>query len=99
MLEELITSRAGSRRATGGCAAMHNADWHELALPNFAAGLSQRAEASGQIEAHYYSSLFNSQNLYLCLHTLGNLFKFQKFIENPLNIIKIQAKFHYNPLE
>jgi hypothetical protein len=43
----------------------------------FAVGPSQRVEASGQMEAHYYSSRFNFHKMYLGLNTLGNSFKFQ----------------------
>jgi hypothetical protein len=62
-------------------------------MAKFTAGPSQCTETSGQMEAYYYSSPFNFQKTYLGLNTLGNSCKLQKFIQNHLNIIKIQTKF------
>jgi hypothetical protein len=56
----------------------------------FAMGPSQHAEASGEMEARFYSSLFNFQKTYLGLNTLGNSFKLQKFIINCAKLKKYE---------
>jgi hypothetical protein len=62
-----------------------------------ASGLRQLGEDLGQIPATTVPTIFNFQIVY-SFQYFKNPFKFQTFIENNVNIIKIQRKFLWNPL-